>query len=340
MKLSIIVPAYNVGNCITGCLESLRNQDFEDYEVIVVNDGSQDNTFKVVEDYVAKTKLENFHLFSQSNGGVSSARNLGIDKAKGDYLMFVDADDTIEPDSLSKIASYLDNSSFIPDLVLFGIHISSIGGTESDLISFDYQEITNVPEFLTEFKQNDLAFGGPWGKLYRREVVVTNHLKYDKTYRRHEDMLFTLQFAPHCKRIATLPVMVYNYNHNIAGATMQFFGEDAIRMHDGIRQALIEYFVDFCNNPEYLAMINRKYAFDYLFSIYALYRKPHLKKRLHWTQKYWEAAERVYSNFSIEFDTGVPRIAGCLGRKSKCILHLFLSSIFGLERIKSQIEQK
>ena len=108
-KFSIIIPAYNVEKYINKCLKSVFNQTFKDYEVIVVNDGSTDNTKKYIEPY-------DVLLINKKNSGLSSARNTGVSYAKGEYLIFLDSDDYIEKDLLKEINKYLFNN---PDIVRY-----------------------------------------------------------------------------------------------------------------------------------------------------------------------------------------------------------------------------
>lgn len=105
--VSIIIPTYNCEKFIIECLESVRLQSYKDYEVIIVNDGSTDNSDKIICDFISDNKLNNFHLVTQSNKGVSSARNTGIAHAQGEWVSFVDSDDWIKPDFLLDMVSAL-----------------------------------------------------------------------------------------------------------------------------------------------------------------------------------------------------------------------------------------
>ena len=101
MKFSIIVPVYNVEDYVIKCLDSIYNQTYKNYEVIIVNDGSTDNSLAKVKEFCQKKK--NFLVFNKTNGGLSDARNYGLKKISGDYLLFIDSDDYIEKDLLQKI---------------------------------------------------------------------------------------------------------------------------------------------------------------------------------------------------------------------------------------------
>ena len=117
MKLSIVVPIYNVEKYIKRCAESLVKQDIakNEYEVIFVNDGTKDKSVDVLTHSIDLNENPNFHIYNKENGGLSSARNFGLNIAKGDYVWFVDSDDWIEPNCLSKIQEKL--SMINPDIL-------------------------------------------------------------------------------------------------------------------------------------------------------------------------------------------------------------------------------
>ena len=93
MKFSVIIPCYNAEKYIVNCLDSICNNDYKDYEVILINDGSTDDTHEIIMNYISR--YENFIYIKQDNKGVSAARNIGLEVVKGDYVTFVDADDTV-----------------------------------------------------------------------------------------------------------------------------------------------------------------------------------------------------------------------------------------------------
>ena len=110
-KFSVIIPVYNVEKYIKKCLDSVFNQSFKDYEVIVVNDGTEDRSMDIVEKY-------DVNIINQKNSGLSSARNAGVKKSKGEYIIFLDSDDYWEEDLLKEIALSTKNN---PDIVRFQI---------------------------------------------------------------------------------------------------------------------------------------------------------------------------------------------------------------------------
>lgn len=165
-KISVIVPVYNVSQYLRKCIDSILEQDYKNFEIILINDGSTDDSGKICDEYAEKYK--NINVYHQKNGGISSARNLGVSKVTGKYISFVDSDDFVMKDFLSSMHSNLKNNN---------VDISCCGSYEY----FNKNKITNSNYINIEQKyEKDEAqkylniigyFNcGPWNKLYKREV--------------------------------------------------------------------------------------------------------------------------------------------------------------------------
>ena len=182
MRLSIVLPVYNVAKFIPDCLESLLCQDIpkEDYEIICVNDGSPDNSVEVIEGYIQK--YQNIKLINQPNSGVCVARNTGFENAVGKYVWFVDPDDYIAPNCLGGILSALDEN-------------------EADLITFDYFNVLEESEFNpqkqikidTKKQEGYSSKGGGCQYVCRREYLIQNQIFYHKELAYGEDYLWAFQ---------------------------------------------------------------------------------------------------------------------------------------------------
>ena len=172
-KFSIIVPVYNVEKYIKKCLDSIFSQSYKDFEVIVVNDGTEDQSIDVVKNYKVK-------IINQRNQGLSEARNNGVKEATGDYILFIDSDDYIEKDLLKEISNSLDNN---PDLVRYQLKIID-GLKEKEYIEKEFNSLDGKEAFeiISSFKYVDSAC------LYaiKRDYYVKNKFKFKKgTF--HED---------------------------------------------------------------------------------------------------------------------------------------------------------
>lgn len=156
IKFSIIVPAFNVEEYIERCINSILSQDYDYFELILINDGSTDNTLEVLKKY----KNNKLKIFSKKNGGLSSARNYGILKATGDYIWFVDGDDYIEPNSLVKIANII--SKNFSDVICFEYNIV----TTSRKIHFHERRIYG------DVRDFPLISVSACTKVFKRELFV------------------------------------------------------------------------------------------------------------------------------------------------------------------------
>lgn len=205
MKLSIVVPVYNVEKYIAKCLNSLldQNLDANEYEIIVINDGTKDSSVEIVQEIASKNP--NIIIFNKENGGISSARNKGIELAKGDYTMFIDSDDYIEPMVLKSLVDECERSNL-------------------DILSFNYKTVNENGDFVKFFKIKNLPHGiisgtnfmisngfaaMVWCYLFRTQFLKDNNLTL-KPYR-HEDEEFIPRALILCERIKFLDLPIYYY---------------------------------------------------------------------------------------------------------------------------------
>lgn len=176
--VSIIVPVYKTEAYLEKCIESIRNQSYTDYELILVNDGSPDRCPQICDDYAARDRR--IKVIHKENGGVSSARNVGIDLAQGEYIWFIDSDDYIEENALEQLKSDIEKKN--ADMVVFntkGVNVLSID-------SFD--------EFLEDYYFTYIIGFAPWNKLYKTSVIKGNNLKFDVEESIGEDLLFNISY--------------------------------------------------------------------------------------------------------------------------------------------------
>lgn len=195
MLFSIIVPIYNVEECLERCLESIISQSFTDFELILIDDGSLDKCPKICDEYAKKDiRVTVIH---KKNGGASSARNAGIDIAKGDYIWFIDSDDTIEPDSLKFLAEKIEKTH--QDLYVFNADIN------------EYIEVYDLDDFYNKYYFKYVFGFGPCNKLYLTGIIKDNHLRFDKEETIGEDLLFNIGVYCNVMSIAVYNHNLYNY---------------------------------------------------------------------------------------------------------------------------------
>lgn len=211
MKLSIIIPVYNVEKYIEKCLFSCLNQDipFDDYEIIVVNDGSPDNSLSIVERVA--DKYGNIRVVSQTNSGLSMARNKGLSLANGEYVWFVDSDDYIEENCLNRIIKQLNGNLDILQL-------------QYRLVYEDGSPSQEVPQYYIDGIQNGyniLMQGGlphpAQFSIYRAEFLRKHHLEFVQNIY-HEDSEFKPRATFFAQSIAADTEVCYNYLQRLSGS--------------------------------------------------------------------------------------------------------------------------
>lgn len=206
VQLSIIIPVYNVDQWLSRCLDSLLNQDLsvEEYELIVVNDGSQDNSLNIAEEYASTHK--NIKIVSRENGGLSAARNTGLELACGQYVWFIDSDDWIQPNVLGHLSSLCIEKNL--DILCFGLYLRYEDNTTEKYNIGDKSGgvILSGQDFVTSVNMPPAA----WCAIYRRKYLIENDLKfYEGIF--HEDQEFTPRAYLLSKRIMYYPHDIYNY---------------------------------------------------------------------------------------------------------------------------------
>ena len=207
IKISIIVPVYNSEKCLQKCLQSIHIQNYKEFEVVIINDGSTDNSLNIIEEFTAKDAR--FKSFSKPNTGVSSSRNFGLSKSEGDYVTFIDSDDTIEYNYLSSYIEKIKKNK--SDLICQGyasLYYNYQLITKLDNVDYYNQEITDAIYDL-ELKE---CLSPVWNKIFKKSIIDENNLKFDENISLGEDKLFSIRFIYFTKIISTLNYSLYNYN--------------------------------------------------------------------------------------------------------------------------------
>jgi len=197
-KFSIIIPVYNVEKYIKKCLDSIFNQSFKDFEVIVVNDGTKDNSMENVKKYDVK-------VINQENSGLSEARNTGVKSAKGEYIIFLDSDDFIEKDLLKEINDSLKNK---PDVVRFQIQDYKDGEVTNKYNEEPFENLDGVEALkkITNYHYVENA----WAYAIKRSYYEKEKFSFKKgTY--HEDFGLTPLIIIKAKKVNSIDYLGYNY---------------------------------------------------------------------------------------------------------------------------------
>lgn len=218
--ISIIIPVYNVEKYLDQCLESVVFQSYTDFECILVNDGSTDNSGNICDKWAKKDNR--FRVLNQDNQGVSCARNNGIDNANGEYIVFIDSDDWVDTDYLE---SFMNESS---DLVISGDIVETQNGPIKINTPIQEKEITISNKYLNEFSQlleSHLLFG-PFLKRYKASIIKENQIYFNKDLSYGEDLVFNFEYLKHVTNIYTIPKATYHYRRFEANTLSTIFRPD------------------------------------------------------------------------------------------------------------------
>ena len=206
--VSIIVPVYNRGETVARCLDSILDQTWRQIEVILINDGSTDDTWSVLQRYGEQD--ERIVLINKPNSGVSDSRNFGMESAHGEYIQFVDSDDWIPENATEEYVRAIEDSG--SDLVIADYY--RIRGKQihqsGDIREAGTYTRTRFAEFMME-NAGDFYYGVVWNKLFRRRLIEDHRLSFDDKLAWCEDFLFNLEYLRYAKTITVLKKPLYFY---------------------------------------------------------------------------------------------------------------------------------
>ena len=206
--VSIIVPVYNAESTLPRCVDSILTQQYTDFELLLVDDGSTDSSGSLCDGYAAQdARVRAFH---QENAGVSSARNLALDRARGTYLQFLDSDDWITADATRSLVRAAEAHRC--DLVIADFY-RVVGERLSRKGDIDEDAVLTREEYAAHMMENpaDFYYGVLWNKLYRREIVEKHRLRMDPEISWCEDFMFNLEYMRHIETICVLRTPIYYY---------------------------------------------------------------------------------------------------------------------------------
>lgn len=263
MKISIIIPVYNAEECIEKCIDSIINQTYKDWELIIVDDGSIDNSLPLCKKYVAIDSR--IKLFSKQNGGVSKARNFGMDRAQGQYLTFIDADDYVDINFLS---SLLECQSF--DFVSLSHRRF---GKENKVMSLKNDVSFELPAGFRNIISNkdnvSLFILYPWAKLFKSEIIKQYNIRFCEEIKLAEDSLFVITYLSCCHSAIFKRSVCYNYYITESLSKKYTFDYNTYLVHKNTYHKQLAQIkdkidiVDFENRIQSIYLMN---YFDYLLN--------------------------------------------------------------------------
>lgn len=210
--ISVIVPVYKVEKYIHRCVDSILEQTYADFELILVDDGSPDNCGTICDEYAAKDSR--IIVIHKENGGVSSARNTALAAAKGEYVLFCDADDLLTPNALLHMLDASNGPGC--QMIVGGVEYIHIDATDNIVHSKKESTRTNTKvslnstsEMLAFWKNNNMI--SAWAKLFRRDIIADNQIVFNTNQVVLEDYGFVIDYLVHCHEICMIEDIVYQY---------------------------------------------------------------------------------------------------------------------------------
>lgn len=202
-KISVIVPVYKAEKYLHRCVDSILSQTFTDFELILVDDGSPDNSGVICDEYAVKDMR--VKVLHKNNGGVSSARNVGLDSAQGEWLLFLDADDWLSCNTFDECLRIGDNC----DIIRFGYN--SVFDENGDITKKRLPDVAALKDYLRLVIERKTTMA-IWGAMYKRSIFKLNKIYFDTTIRMGEDWVVLVNVILHSKNIKFLSLPLYQYN--------------------------------------------------------------------------------------------------------------------------------
>lgn len=282
MKLvSIIIPVYNTANYLHRCFDSILNQSYENIEIILVDDGSTDDSLKICSEY--ESRDHRIHIYHIENSGVSAARNYGISKASGDYLIFVDSDDWLELDAVETMLFNIQEKNADIGITSFLFEYEN----ETKRIEISDTPSTTIELFsdINDIENTNFLISSPCNKIYKTETIKDNCLEFRTELKFGEDFTFNTQYLLSVNTVAVKNTPLYHYDCSREGSGVKRLYEDfdvyiitmqqelkkllsslSVQNPDGVLHALIdprwEYAINVClstpiSNKEKASVLTR-----------------------------------------------------------------------------------
>ena len=205
--VSILMPAYNAEKTLAKCLESILKQNYSDFEVVIINDGSKDRTLEIAEKFSKKEQIIN--VFSQENKGVSAARNKALEIAKGEFFCWIDSDDFVSENHLSDLVDGIDAK--LGDSVMVMQNLNFIPSNQDLEVQF-IDGIITKKEYKKLFSDFNIEnYGYNCGKLFNLTIIRENNLSFDPQITISEDLIFMLQYLKYVDYVHIIPGKTYHY---------------------------------------------------------------------------------------------------------------------------------
>lgn len=321
--ISVIIPVYNVEKYLSNCLESVLAQTMDNFEVILVNDGSIDKSAYICEKFAERDKR--LKVFHKKNSGPASARNFGLQKAIGKYIMFIDADDYINHDTFKVVFNVAEKSSL--DLVVYSIYEKNVNDLKRrEINECTFEDQKSKKEFLKQVWIDSGMLASPVNKLYRTEVIKRNNILFNEDFFIAEDYLFNLKLIDVAKKGVSINTPLYYYlRHEESVSTKVYYNKYDIGL--AIYKESLKLFTKYnIKEKPYLDKIHEEFATSMIRAMFETTRQGYNKSlfiKLSDIKKCMSVKEirALFSN-SMDFSVFNRFVIFCLKYKQSFIYYL------------------
>lgn len=309
-KISVIIPVYNSSKYLRECLDSICNQSFKDWEIVAVDDGSVDESPKILDDYAARDAR--IRVIHKANGGVSAARNDGLEAAIGEYVLFVDSDDWLDLEALR--VSYGEAERNDADVVITDHYSFCDDGQRKRFKFFSQNFETRERTFIEKIQLTMLygsysplysescgyLFGALWTKLFRRRILVENNVRFSTNISLFEDGLFGITAFEFVKSVVYIQEPLYNYRI-LSNSLCHSYKFNNVDLYERISKEIQNFLKRFDKEEAFWK------AYETRFVYYAKKQVGQIFAcRMSFLEKYRACRHLLKSDFYKDFLAGIP----------------------------------
>lgn len=312
-KISIVIPVYNSAKYLRECLDSICSQSFEDWEIVAVDDGSPDESPVILDDYAARDKR--IRVLHKANGGVSAARNDGLEAASGEFVLFVDSDDWLSDGALQR---YWDEAERTGADVVIADHFSIWEDGRCKRFKFFSQNFESRERGLLEKIQLTMLygsyspyysescgylFGALWTKLFRRRILTENGVCFSTNISLFEDGLFGLTAFEFAKSVAYIQEPLYNYRI-LNSSLCHSYKFNNVELYERISSEILKFFEKFHKGNLFYEAYRTRFVYYAKKQVGQIFASD-----LGFLEKYRECRRLLKSEFYKEFLAGIPKMS-------------------------------
>ena len=345
MKFTIIMPVYNVEKYIEKAIQSVLDQTYSNFELLIINDGTNDDSMKIASNYAKRDNR--VKIYNKKNGGLSSARNYGLKYATGEYICFVDSDDYIEPTLLKKLSEEISIKKY--DMLIYGYDIDTVNSNEEKV---EIKKITEESSTFSRIKKTSLKFknismiGYAWNKCYKRKLIKDNDLVFEEGTSYIEDIIFNNSVFKISKDIKVINASLYHYIQRNRETLGRKSYNDMLSLDLRYSKLLKEILLSLNNTPEKVEKIINQTLFERIkwsINIIIFDNYSNRKSKVLLIKKYFKYLKNNYQVFYRMITLNKKdKIIIWFARKNLSSLFYFFSKLFiqekkALKKIKKTI---